>query len=176
MTELKKSIELADSLGVDEVTVHPGHHTISAISEHSRDFLRESLEEILEYGQKLQIDISLEIMEKIPKEFVTSMEAMKQVCGDMFSNFVYTLDIAHCDSEEEALAVLKDYSPRISKIHISNRIGNTFHTPLSRGDYDMKALLPKLARYRVPLVMEGFDSGRELSIASENTKFIQTVL
>ncbi len=176
VTEVKKSIELADSLGVDEVTVHPGHHTISAISEHSRDFLRESLEEILEYGQKLQIDISLEIMEKIPKEFVTSMEAMKQVCGDMFSNFVYTLDIAHCDSEEEALAVLKDYSPRISKIHISNRIGNTFHTPLSRGDYDMKALLPKLARYRVPLVMEGFDSGRELSTASENTKFIQTVL
>ena len=40
----------------------------------------------------------------------------------------------------------------------------------------MKALLPKLARYRVPLVMEGFDSGRELSTASENTKFIQTVL
>ena len=121
------------------------------------------------------MDISLEIMEKIPKEFVTSMDAMKQVCGELFSSFVYTLDLAHCDSAGEALDTLKDYSRNISKIHISNRKGNQLHTPLYEGDYDMETLLPQLAAYGLPMVIEGFDSRRDASTAKQNIHFIQTI-
>ena len=98
VTEVKKSVELAYQLGLDEVTVHPGHCTISGIGVSYGAYLKESLREILEYAQKWKIDVSLEIMEKIPREFVTTMDAMKEVCGDMFDQFVYTLDVAHCDS------------------------------------------------------------------------------
>lgn len=175
VAEVKKSIELADSLGLDEVTVHPGRHTLPGASEHSGDYLRESLKELLDYAGKLQIKISLEIMEKTPKEFATSMEAMKQICGSMFSSFCYTLDAAHCDSTEEIFRTLKDYGSHISKIHVSNRKGNQLHTPLDRGDYDMRALLPQLARFGLPLVIEGFDNGSELSAAAENLHFIQTI-
>lgn len=176
VVEVEKSIELAHSLGLSEVTVHPGHHTFPGAAQSSESYLRESLKRILDYSRKLQVQVSLEIMEKIPKEFITSMEAMKSVCADMFSEFVYTLDIAHCDSQEEALETLKAYSPQISKIHISNRMGNKFHTPLKQGDYDMEKLLPILAGYHVPLVMEGFDTGKDFSTATENLQFIHTIL
>ena len=110
--EVKKSVELAYQLGLDEVTVHPGHCTISGIGVSYGAYLKESLREILEYAQKWKIDVSLEIMEKIPREFVTTMDAMKEVCGDMFDQFVYTLDVAHCDSEEEILSILQNYRPQ----------------------------------------------------------------
>ena len=69
--EVKRSIDLADRLGIDEVTVHPGHRTILGAGEPYEAYLRESLEKILEYAERHGIDVSLEIMEKIPKEFVT---------------------------------------------------------------------------------------------------------
>ena len=175
VTEVKKSVELAYQLGLDEVTVHPGHCTISGIGVSYGAYLKESLREILEYAQKWKIDVSLEIMEKIPREFVTTMDAMKEVCGDMFDQFVYTRDVAHCDSEEEILSILQNYRPQISKIHISNRKGSRFHTPLNEGDYDMKKLLPKLAHYNLPMVIEGLDSSGDFSIAKQNIQFIQHI-
>ena len=114
-------------------------------------------------------------MEKIPKEFVTTMEAMKAVCVDLFDQFVYTLDVAHCDSEDEALSTLQNYRSRISKLHISNRKGPKFHTPLNEGDYDMEKLLPELARYTLPMVIEGLDSSRDFSTAKQNIRFIQNI-
>ena len=175
VTEVKKSIGLAYRLGLNEVTVHPGHQTIPGAAAPYEAYLKESLKEILDCAQKLGVDISLEIMEKIPKEFVTSMNAMKQVCGELFSSFVYTLDLAHCDSAGEALDTLKDYSRNISKIHISNRKGNQLHTPLYEGDYDMETLLPQLAAYGLPMVIEGFDSREDASTAKQNIHFIQTI-
>ena len=83
------------------------------------------------------------------------------MCGDLFDQFVYTLDVAHCDSEEEVLSTLQNYRSRISKLHISNRKGPKFHTPLNEGDYDMEKLLPELARYNLPMVIEGLDSSRD---------------
>lgn len=173
--EVEKSIELAYRLGLDEVTVHPGHRTIPGAGAPYEAYLRESLQEILEYAQKRQIDVSLEIMEKIPKEFVTTMDAMKAVCVDLFDQFVYTLDVAHCDSEEEVLSTLQNYRSRISKLHISNRKGPKFHTPLNEGDYDMEKLLPELARYTLPMVIEGLDSSRDFSTAKQNIRFIQNI-
>ena len=175
VAEVKKSVELAYQLGLDEVTVHPGHRTISGTEVSYGAYLHESLREILEYAQKRKIDVSLEIMEKIPREFVTTMDAMKAVCGDMFDQFVYTLDVAHCDGEEEILSTLQNYRPRISKIHISNRKGSRFHTPLDEGDYDMEKLLPELARYNLPMVIEGLDSSRDFSAAKQNIQFVQHI-
>ncbi|HJB08848.1 MAG TPA: sugar phosphate isomerase/epimerase [Candidatus Enterocloster faecavium] len=173
--EVEKSIDLAYRLGLDEVTVHPGRCTIPGTGAPYEAYLRQSFQEILEYAKKRQIDVSLEIMEKIPKEFVTTMDAMKRVCGDLFDQFVYTLDVAHCDSEEEVLTTLQDYRPHISKLHISNRKGPKFHTPLNEGDYDMEKLLPRLARYDLPMVIEGLDSSRDFSTAKQNIQFIQHI-
>ena len=53
IAEVKKSIDLARRLDLEEVTVHPGHRTIPGAGEPYREYLRESLKEILEYAEKL---------------------------------------------------------------------------------------------------------------------------
>ena len=164
--EIIRSIELAKRLGINEVTVHPGHRTVSCECVPYEDHLRRSFSEILEAAENAGVRLSLEIMEKIPKEFVTDMQAMQ---------FVYTLDIAHCDSGKEALRILEEDGEHISKIHISNRRGNKFHTPLSEGDHDMKDLIPKLAGYGLPMVMEGFDESKDFSTVKDNIGFIRKI-
>ena len=174
--EIIKSVELAKRLGINEVTVHPGHRTVNCEAAPYEDYLRRSFSEILGAAENAGVRVSLEIMEKIPKEFVTDMQAMRRVCGPMFDKFLYTLDIAHCDSDEEALRTLDADRGHISKIHISNRRGNKFHTPLSEGDHNMRDLIPKLAGYGLPMVIEGFDESKDFSTVKDNIGFIRNIL
>lgn len=170
--EIEKSIDLADSLGTYEVTVHPGHCTFGSNPEPYTNRMNQSLTELLAYAAQKRIDLSLEIMEKIPKEFVTSVAAMKSITQELEDKFYYTLDIAHCDGVDFLMKMLQQ-GKRFSKFHISNRRGNTFHTPLPDGDYDFTALLPTLIPYHLPFVIEGFDSQKEFSIAKKNINFLK---
>ena len=129
------SLQLAKAIGAEEVTVHPGHLTLAGITDRSCQILHHSLEEISEAAASMSLAVSLEIMEKIKKEFVTTAAAMQAVTGELFPKFSYTVDIAHCDSLSEARQLLT-FMPGVSKIHISNRRGAVYHTPLGEGDYD----------------------------------------
>lgn len=150
------SMKLAKQLGATEVTVHPGHMTMPCWRAESFRLMYQSLQEIADASYKLSIPVSLEIMEHTKKEIITDMEAMKEVTGDLFTFFSYTLDVAHCDSVDEAFYTL-NHLGRISKIHISNRKGPQYHTLLDDGDYDFTSILPDLYEYDVPLVVEGYD-------------------
>ena len=112
-------------------------------------------------------------MEKIPKEFVTDAQSMEEAAGSRKGQFFYTLDIAHCDSEEEPFRIL-DQLKRISKIHISNRKEKCYHTSLGNGDFSFKEMLPKLLAYGLPLVTEGYDDSRDFHTFTENTVFLKT--
>ena len=116
--------------------------------------------------------VSLEIMEKIKKEFVTDPASMEEVTGPLFSFFFYTLDLAHCDSTEE-METFHRALPRISKLHISNRVGPQYHTPLPDGDYDFRALLPLLKAWNLPMVVEGYDSTAAHEVFNKNIHFLQ---
>lgn len=172
--EVKRSIDLADRLGAWEVTVHPGRITLPGSGAPYEDYLYESLKEILEYAGTYRICVSLEIMEQIPREFVTDMDAMRRVCRDLFHDFSYTLDTAHCSSREMILEVMEQWKERISKVHVSNRKGNRLHTLLEDGDYPMDEILVRLAEYGIPLVVEGFDASPDSGDARRNFSFIQS--
>ncbi|MGI6075902.1 MAG: sugar phosphate isomerase/epimerase family protein [Pyramidobacter sp.] len=168
------SIKLARRVDAVEVTVHPGHMTRPDCRAESAALMRASLEEIAKASRDFEMPVSLEVMEKIPKEFVTSPAAMKEIVGDLFERFVYTIDTAHCDSEDEIETALRDM-PRLSKIHVSNRRGNQYHTPLSDGDFSFARLLPKLASCGVPLVVEGFDASDDCEVLKKNVAFLSQV-
>ena len=98
--EIEKSIDLAVELNADEVTVHPGHATVAGNMEEYYPRMHQSLQEILGYAKQKNIDISLEIMEEIPKEYATSVGAMKKITQEMEDEFCYTLDISHCEGKK----------------------------------------------------------------------------
>ena len=90
-------MRLAAELEAMELTVHPGHMTLPGRREESMKLLQDSLEQIGRLSDRIGVDVSLEIMEKIPKEFVTDAQSMEEAAGSRKKQFFYTLDIAHCD-------------------------------------------------------------------------------
>ena len=170
--EVIASMEFAKRVGAREVTVHPGHMTMPCWRRESALLMHESLQKIADASYRLNMPVSLEIMEKTKKEFVTDIESMKEVTGDLFSFFTYTLDIAHCDSPDEGLDILRRVDT-VSKLHISNRIGGLYHTPLYDGDFDFTELLPALRSYHLPMVLEGYDPQGGLDVFYRNVEFLQ---
>lgn len=172
VAEIKKSIDLACLIDAYEITVHPGHETICYMQDMYYEKMYASLKDILKYAKEKNIDVSLEIMEEIPKEFVTSYSEMMKVTKELSAQFFYTLDIAHCNSEKVIEDTLSEAS-RISKFHISNRTQNKLHTPLDEGIYDFTKVLKKLSEYDTPMVIEGLDTSKGYSVAKRNVEFLK---
>ncbi|WP_409967737.1 sugar phosphate isomerase/epimerase family protein [Bengtsoniella intestinalis] len=172
LDEIKKSFDLAVMLGAKEVTVHPPRHTITSLDPQVKQLAYDGIRVLHLYGKERGVALSLEIMEKIPKELITSDLELKDVVGDLYHQLEYTVDTAHCTDEEELLTYM-DTIDHVSKIHISNKVGTKLHTPLYHGDFDFHTLLFKLLSYGVPLSVEGLDKGPEYSLLDETVHYIR---
>jgi sugar phosphate isomerase/epimerase len=174
--ETQKAVGLANLLGAGEITVHPGRETLRLAGERELcdQKLSASLGEIEAYARRQDVRVSLEIMEKKDGEFIVSPEAMERLTAGMPGRFCHTLDVAHCDSEEEIFFALERLRG-ISKIHISNRTGKKLHTPLREGDYEFRTLLPRLKKYGLPLVVEGFDESRAFEILKDSIVYLKEI-
>jgi sugar phosphate isomerase/epimerase len=170
--QVKASIKLANRLCAREVTVHPGHLSLAQCKKDEIALMQDSFEQIAAYSEKQHIPVSLEIMEKSKKEFVTDRNSMQEVTGALFGHFFYTVDAAHCDTTAELFGLL-DTMPHVSKIHITNRKGKQYHTPLPDGDFDFRALMPRLLSYKLPLVVEGFDDSADYPVLKKNIQFLR---
>lgn len=168
---VQSSIDFAASIGATEVTVHPPHATLPMVKEESVITGRDSLCEILDYADKKGVVISLELMEKIPKMLVTSIEEYVEFVGELSDRLTTTLDLAHTDSAEEFLTSLKTL-PNLSKLHISNRYPHQYHTPLNDGIFDFHLLLPSLTAANLPMVIEGLDQAPFL-LTRENLNYLK---
>lgn len=170
--ELKKSLVFAQHVGAQEMTLHPPRFTLPSLREQAIEAGREGLAELLDTSDQVGVPISLEVMEKIPKELVTTVEEYQTFIGFLAPRLTCTLDMAHCRSAEE----FWDYAerlPRISKLHISNKQGTKLHTPLPLGDYDFVQQLPHLKRLGVPMVIEGFDQDPRFEIVRSDLALCQ---
>ena len=98
--EIKSSVDLAAALGADEVTVHPPRYTLKE-DEAARDRAYRSIREFYEYAKERGVDISMEIMEHIPKEMATTPEGMLGIVGDLSGKLTYTIDLAHSLTVDE---------------------------------------------------------------------------
>ncbi len=175
LDQVAASIRLGAFLGASEVTVHPGHMTMPCWKEQSRRLLTESLERVAEFANQEDVPVSLEIMEKTRKEFVTDAASMQSVTRELFPFFRYTVDVAHCDSTVE-VDELEAALPNVSKFHISNRKGPTYHTALDDGDFEFVTLLPHLLSYGIPLVLEGYDDSIGFGKIHHNGAYLRAVV
>jgi sugar phosphate isomerase/epimerase len=175
LRSIKKSIDFAKVLGASEVTIHPPRQTLLIEDSFYIKKTQTGLEKLLEYSEKQGVSLSLEIMEKLPKEIITTPETLKTILGSLYESFIYTVDIAHCNDKKEIFSILASIDS-VSKIHISNKRGKLFHTPLYDGDFDFQQILPRLKEYNVPLVIEGLEAGSSYQVLKNNMDFVQNVL
>jgi len=172
--EIKKSIILAELIRAKEVTVHPPRETFSGNKEYYYENAYNGLKEICGFAREKGIRVSLEIMEKKPNELVSTDEELKVMVRDLYKEMTYTIDVAHCTSEEEFWKYFNRVES-VSKIHISNRKGEKLHTKLSDGDFNFKDLILKLRKYNIPLVIEGYDGGNDFGVLKDNLEFIKKI-
>ena len=172
LREIRRSIDLAARLNAPEITVHPPRESLCGDRPYYRELAYRGLREILQYGREAGVAVSLEVMEKIPRELMTTREAARGLTRDLYREFSYTVDVAHCDGEEELEDFLLNL-PGVSKLHISNRRGGNYHTMLSDGDFSFSKLWPMLESRGLPMVVEGFDHTDQYLMLQENMKYIR---
>ena len=162
IAQIKRSICVARDLGASDITIHPGRMEtkIYALGQY-QSLLSASLREICQFALKLGIVPSLELMEKIPKEFVVNPSEINVLLADIAPlQCGVTLDVAHLDDTEMFFHYFAEL-PHTDKIHLSNRKGTKLHTPVFDGDIDVVSVLEHLHVANLPIVIEGNGVGEE---------------
>lgn len=172
LKEILDDVNLARNIGAKEITIHPGRFSVSYNKEIYYKFLKESLNTILDYSTKKNINISIEVMEKIKNEFIIDLKSLKKLMGDNYEDFKYTLDISHCDSLEEIYFNLNNIK-NISKCHISNRFKDKYHTELEKGIFPMEEIIFKIGEKNIPMVIEGMEIGRNNIVLDKNIRYLK---
>lgn len=167
-----RDIDLAKEIGAAEVTIHPGRYSVCCDTESYYTYLRESFDQIIEYSILKNIPISVEIMEKIKKEFITDIKSLKKLMEDMFKDIYTTPDVSHCDSEEEIYYLL-DNLANVSKVHISNRQKDMYHTDLMTGIFPMDKIITDIAKRKIPMVLEGMETGSATHFLDKNINYLK---
>jgi sugar phosphate isomerase/epimerase len=162
LDETKRSIDLARELEAENITVHPGRMGSPVFDKaFYLGVMTESLAEICRHASETGITVSLELMEKIRREFVTNPGVMNALLNAVSPlTCAVTLDSAHLDSAEMFFEYFSAL-PLTDKIHLSNRQGDKYHTPVFNGDITMTGILELLEGKNLPVVIEGNGSSRE---------------
>jgi sugar phosphate isomerase/epimerase len=152
-----QSIAIAEQLGAQVLTVHPGRRTAKRPPGEA-DFARfgHYLSALREAVMHNSLKISMENMEQAVNSFLCTPERVRQLLDDE-SWLFFTLDTSHAlaKSEEEPLRYIELCHDRLANVHISRKEGRTLHHPLDRNPF-MATVMHALkdAGYAGPLTLE----------------------
>ena len=140
------SLELAAELEAEVVAVHPGR--LSSKTENMEVVWERMLAWVTELektGNRLGIQIGLELMEKLPLELFTLPKDAARLMEISFNNVGLTVDIAHMNTHMDPVKFLKGLdSSWITHVHLSDNAPRRVHLPLGEGDIDLGAVLAYL--------------------------------
>jgi protein FrlC len=175
----KKCIDMAQWLGAPCVSLTSGRPVPGVAPEQSMGFLRESLEELLEYAEKMSVRIGIEYE---PGLLIERCEELLELIGRMKSSYLgANLDLGHSHVlGEHPGKVVKALSQKIFHIHIEDiKAGKHYHLIPGTGDMDFG----KLFRILQDQQYEGFVTvelytypHRPEAAAKQALSYLQTIL
>ena len=170
--EIERSIELAYALHVENITIHPGRLTLNEewMPWHM-DCLQQSMDTLESIAQRAGITLSIELMEHVKKEFVTSPDLLNALVDHRSKYVTTTFDVAHIPLSQSPVELLQKLH-RVDKIHISNSTVEKYHVPLGEGEIDIMSVMPLIERLDVPVVIEGFDYLGKGNMLEKNVRFL----
>ena len=164
MMETLDTIKVANKLGIDRMTIHPG---LSSMSVHGIDYkylahAKESMK-VLDDAQK-EYGISLAI-ENMPNAYFflgrTAAE-LDEIVGD--TDLGICFDIGHANTTGQIDEMIDTFGKRIKNIHIHDNNGDKDeHLTIGTGSIDFRKVLKKLKFYDRNYVIESknYDSAAE---------------
>jgi sugar phosphate isomerase/epimerase len=152
--ETLRAIDLAEFLGADLVTIHPGRRTAKRpVREVEREKLRRYLRACLDHAEEGEILLALENLEPFPWNICADLEEMGRFLDDFPLGM--TLDISHATPPaSRAIAFAKTFAERILNVHVSATRDGTRHLPTRDGSADEVLAALRDIGYDGPLTLE----------------------
>ncbi|WP_026074332.1 sugar phosphate isomerase/epimerase family protein [Brevibacillus massiliensis] len=176
VAEITKSFILAAQLGARNVTIHPGRVTLSqSWKGWHMDILTQKLNTLAKEAGKLGLDLSIEHIEPIKKEFIVTPADMNELTARIAYPVSTTFDVAHVPLTYPLVDFYRELR-WISKVHISDATVNQLHLPLGQGDVALQSILPVIMEKETIIVVEGIDFSKETEDLKQSAKYLQSVV
>ncbi len=175
---LESSIRVTRELGAETIVIHPGRITIPEEDpEMTWPYLIDGTRRLAECAQKEQVNLSVEIMEHIPREFfIRPSDAVRLVEAIDNLALSVTVDTAHIPWGDDLITYLQA-TPRVQHIHISDCTSKKLHLPLGKGERDLTDFLRYLKNHYpdMNVVIEGMEFSHTPDVAMYNKKQIDSL-
>lgn len=164
-----RSIDFAAEVGATMITVHPGRATLHGKHlEWHWERQVESFRLLAEEGAARGVQINVELMEPIKKEFFIEPEDVNRLLAAVgHPNLGVTFDIAHVPLDRQPDQLLRALH-RVDEIHISDSTQQKLHVPLGKGEIDFIPVLQLIAEIGAPVTIEGYETRRTQDLALWN--------
>ncbi|MBM7839179.1 sugar phosphate isomerase/epimerase [Alkalihalobacillus xiaoxiensis] len=156
--EIERAFETAALLKAKSITVHPGQLSLTNQWLHwHREQQVKSTARLVDFSKQYGVGLTLELMERKPKETVTSPEAMNELLRALNYRFGVTFDVAHIALNEDVVqAYLR--TENVEVVHLSDTSSSIYHIGLGEGEQQLHPILQLLSKETVPVVLEGMSA------------------
>jgi len=154
IVESLRAIDLAEFLGAEVMTIHPGKRTAKRpVREAERQKFRDYLEACLRRAEERGVHLALENLEPAPWSICSEPEEMDRFLDEFPLGM--TLDISHATPPlSRAIAFVDILKDRILNVHVSATRDGVRHLPPSDGSADPVLKSLRDAGYDGPLTLE----------------------
>lgn len=154
IAESLRAIDLAEFLGAEVVTIHPGRRTAKRPARDAeRHKIHKYLVACLDRAEEAGIVLALENLEPAPWNICAEPEEMAQFLAELPLGM--TLDISHATPPlSRAMAFIDALNDRILNVHVSTTRKGIRHLPPSDGSVDLVLAALRDAGYGGPLTLE----------------------
>jgi sugar phosphate isomerase/epimerase len=149
------TMEHANRMGIETVTVHPGLHSMvlhgvkDRVTENAKGSLKKIEKGAIEYGVVVAV-------ENMPS-FAVMMGQTPQEILDLIdgTELMICFDIGHANTMGKIDECIDAFSGRIANIHIHDNVGkNDDHMTIGEGNIDFDRVLPRLKGYKGDYIIE----------------------
>ena len=168
IAESLRAIDLAEFLGAEVVTIHPGKRTAKRpVREAERQKFRRYLDACLDRSEERRILLALENLEPAPWNICADPEEMNKFLGELPLGM--TLDISHATPPlSTAIAFVETLQDRILNVHVSATREGVRHLPASDGSIDRVLTSLRDLGYKGPLTLELDDKKFPTTLSQED--------
>jgi sugar phosphate isomerase/epimerase len=157
LRQVKQAIITGKRLGVRTVVIRPGHLSSSKENfEHHWSRMENTFALLNKWAKRHDIKISVEMMEKTPKEVFMLPEHVTRIMRMGWDSIGLTLDIAHAFTHMDPVGYIDQLQPRwITHAHLSDGSQDATHLPLGQGEINIREVLKVLDKVYDGLVILG---------------------
>jgi len=165
-----RSIRMAEQVGAEVITVHPGRRTAKRPPSDA-DLVRfdRYITALREAAKKTGVKVSMENMEPIINSLLCTPQRMRELL-DEERWLHFTLDVAHAiaGSPADVFTYIDLCGDRLANVHISRAEGKRLHLPLDNSP-DMAEVIGALRdhKYAGPLTLEIEDLNFDRPLTSQ---------